>query len=56
MKKTQCECGSKEFVTQLNAYDVYELMDGDMCLIRSELTNGEEYYYCRDCGEQFNDD
>lgn len=56
MKKTQCKCGSKEFVTQPNTYDVYELIEGEMCFMSNELTNEEECYYCRDCGEQFNDD
>jgi hypothetical protein len=44
-------CGYDEFVTQLNAYDVYRIVDGKPEYQRSELTD-ETDLYCRECGEK----
>ncbi|GAB6392148.1 MAG: hypothetical protein MdMp014T_1521 [Treponematales bacterium] len=44
-------CGCNEFVTQLNAYDVYCIVDGKPEYQRSELTD-ETDLYCRECGEK----
>jgi hypothetical protein len=48
-----CECGSTEFATNLNSYDIYELIDGKLEWIRSELAHNELKFYCRDCGEEY---
>jgi hypothetical protein len=48
-----CECGSTEFVTQPNSYDIYELIDDILNFQRSELIDSEIKFYCRDCGKEF---
>jgi len=44
-------CGCDEFITRLNAYDVYRIVDGKPEYQRSELTD-ETDLYCRECGER----
>lgn len=45
-------CGSTEFLTDLNSYDVLSLVDGAWSYIRSELADDNgEYYTCAACGE-----
>ena len=51
-KQPPCECGSKEFVTQLNGYGVYQVINDKLQFIRQELTNDTELLYCSDCGKQ----
>jgi hypothetical protein len=44
-------CGCDEFITRLNSYDVYRIVDGKPEYQRSETTDEEELY-CRECGEK----
>ena len=48
-----CKCGSVEFVTEPNQYDVYELIDGKLEFQHSEDVDGIKLY-CRECGKEFN--
>ncbi len=50
-KQLSCKCGSKEFITQLNGYSVYQVIDDKLQFMSQELTD-DELLYCRDCGEQ----
>jgi hypothetical protein len=52
-KLKSCECGSVEFITQPNRYDIYEIIDGELMLIQSEFTDDEEILFCRECCEKF---
>jgi len=48
-----CICGSTEFITELNQYDVYELINGNLEFQRSEDVEDEIKIYCRECGKEF---
>jgi len=48
-----CPCGSTEYITDLNSYDIYEIIDGKLEFQRSELINDKIKFYCRECGEEF---
>ncbi len=48
-----CRCGSDEFVTQPNKYDVYRIVDGRMEFQRSELIDDDMVVYCRGCGRRY---
>ncbi len=45
-------CGSNEFITPLNSYDIYQFIDGELSFIRSELTNEPFKLFCRECGKE----
>ncbi|GHV35231.1 hypothetical protein FACS1894178_4350 [Bacteroidia bacterium] len=47
-----CKCGSFEFITEPNRYDIYEIIDGSLELVNSENTDEEFKLYCRECGEK----
>jgi len=47
-----CECGETRIITELNSYDVYEVIDGKLEFLRAEFIDGEKFY-CSDCGEEF---
>jgi hypothetical protein len=47
-----CECGSTEFITKPNSYDIYELIEGELEYQRSEYIDDEIKYYCRDCSKE----
>jgi uncharacterized protein YbaR (Trm112 family) len=49
-----CKCGSIEFITRPNQYDVYEIIDNNLELIRTEDTYEENILYCRECGDVYN--
>ena len=49
---TSCECGSTEFITVPNQYDVYEIVDGQLGYSHTEYVNDEFTLYCRECGQQ----
>jgi len=56
-KRTTCECGSDEFITQLNAYDVYATDDeGILQYFKTESTNEPNRYFCRECGQEYDED
>jgi len=47
-----CKCGSDEFVSKPNQYDIYHIVDGNLNLIQSSFTEDEIRLYCRECGEE----
>jgi hypothetical protein len=47
-----CECGSLEFITKPNQYDVYEIIDKKLEFVKSILVEEEEKLYCRDCSKK----
>jgi len=51
-EKYKCEnCGCKEFISQLNKYDIYEVRNNKIALIDSEHTDEKIILYCRDCSK-----
>jgi len=48
-----CLCGSTSLVTELNSYDVYEIVEGNLEFQKSELIDDAIKFYCRECGEEF---
>jgi hypothetical protein len=46
-----CECGSIEFVTEPNQYDVYQIIDNNLELIETYST-GDFRLFCRDCSKE----
>ena len=46
-------CGNYDFCTQPNSYDIYEIYEGKLVLVRSEDTYDEFKIYCRECSEEF---
>jgi hypothetical protein len=54
-KKIECKnCGSQEFITALNAYDIYEVIDKKLIKVKTECTDDEFELFCRDCSEKLN--
>ncbi len=47
-----CKCGSTEFVSKPNRYDIYQIVDGKLKLINSPFTEDEIKLFCRECGEE----
>jgi len=47
-----CECGSTEFITELNSYDVYELINGKLEFQHSEIIDDEINFFCRNCSKE----
>lgn len=45
-------CGSEEFVSSLNSYDILIFDNSEFQVIKSELANIDNEIYCRECGEQ----
>jgi hypothetical protein len=45
-------CGSTEFITNLNSYDVYEIFGGKLGWQRSEIIDEKFRLFCRECGEE----
>jgi hypothetical protein len=58
MKKAdkQCQCGSKEFITEPNSYDVYEVIDDKLEYQKTEMIEDEVKIYCRECGEEMKEE
>ena len=52
--KIKCSyCGNnKEFITQPNKYDIYEIIDNQLQYQNSENTNEEFKLYCRECSKE----
>ena len=49
-----CECGSDEFITKPNAYDVYKVNNGIISHITQEYVEEATLLYCRNCGKEQN--
>jgi len=48
----KCECGSDEFITQLNSYDLYKLLNNKLEFQGSICIDEEIRLYCRECGRE----
>ncbi len=46
------DCGSEEFITPLNAYDIYQIVGGEPTFIRTNLAEDEFMLHCRECGRR----
>lgn len=47
-------CGSDEFVSLPNRYDILIFKDSRFQVVKSEFTNDEDVIYCRGCSERVN--
>jgi hypothetical protein len=45
-----CECGSSEFITQPNSYDVYQIVNSELEFLKTEFIEDEITLFCRECG------
>lgn len=53
LKAAPCKhCGSTEFITDLNAYDIWEVRKKKLSFVHRELTNDVFRLFCRECGEK----
>ncbi len=48
----ECKCSSNEFITQLNSYDLYQVVDGKLKFQKSEIINEKTKFFCRECGTE----
>ena len=49
--KISCaQCGAEEFITPPNAYDCYQVVNGELCWQKSELIDAKFQLHCRECG------
>ena len=48
----KCKCGSDEFVTNPNQYDVYQIVAGKLTRIETCFTADEIKLYCRECSKE----
>lgn len=51
-KIKSCKCGSIDFASLPNRYDVYQIIDGKLELINSPFTQEEIQVFCCECGEK----
>ncbi len=50
---SQCpKCGSEQFITEPNQYDVISFEDGNFNVIRSESTDDGYKVFCENCDEE----
>ncbi|MDR3108859.1 MAG: hypothetical protein LBU65_04110 [Planctomycetaceae bacterium] len=47
-----CTCGSSEFITTPNRYDIYKIIGGRLELTNSPFVDDMIKLYCRECGEE----
>ncbi|MDR1552471.1 MAG: hypothetical protein LBS69_03275 [Prevotellaceae bacterium] len=47
-----CECGSIEFISKPNHYDIYEIIDDKLILTSSDFIDDDEKLYCRECSKE----
>lgn len=50
------KCGSDEFISNLNKYDILAYYNGKFHIISSEFAEIDCQIFCRDCGEAVNTD
>jgi hypothetical protein len=48
-------CFGQEFVTEPNQYDIYEVFEEKLILLRTEQVDDVFRLYCRDCSEELVD-
>jgi rRNA maturation protein Nop10 len=46
-------CGSDEFVSKPNRYDIYKVIDKKLVLSESAFVDEEFKLFCRECGEEY---
>ncbi len=54
-KVKPCSCGSNEFVSKPNRYDIYQVVDNRLELTSSLIAEEEIKLFCRECGEELVD-
>ena len=47
-----CKCGSSEFISKPNRYDVYEIENDELVLVDSHYTPDKVRLYCRSCSKE----
>ena len=47
-----CKCGSVEFVTKPNQYDVYQIINGELELVETLSTENNFELFCRECSNK----
>jgi len=47
-----CKCGSTEFITNPNSYDIYNIVGNKLEFIKSETIDDKLKFYCRNCSEE----
>ena len=47
-----CKCGSIEFVSKPNRYDIYQIINGKLELSESPFMPDEIKLFCRECSEE----
>ena len=47
-----CKCGSIEFISKPNRYDIYEIIENELILSDSPFIEDEIKLYCRECGDE----
>lgn len=53
MNKFRCpKCGSDEFITKPNRYNVLRFIGGDFQVDKTEIINHECRIFCRECGAE----
>ncbi|HII95903.1 MAG TPA: hypothetical protein HA367_09285 [Candidatus Methanofastidiosum sp.] len=52
MTRFKCECGSDEFISEPNSYDIVIVEDGKIKIDHSEIIETSKYY-CRECGKEY---
>lgn len=51
MTRVKCECGSDEFISEPNSYDVV-IVEEEIIIDHSEIIETPKYY-CRECGKEY---
>lgn len=51
-----CNCGSTEFITRPNRYDIYKTEKKKVIFQTSEIINDKIILFCRECSEILNVD
>jgi len=52
-KRKRCLCGSREFVTQPNQYDIYKWINGKLVMTGTSSTYDRDILYCRKCPRKY---
>jgi len=53
MNRNICQkCGGEEFITSLNSYDVYRIVEGKPVFVKTEVANMDFVLFCRECGQR----
>ena len=47
-----CKCGSIDFISKPNRYDVYQIIDGQLEVIDSPFIEEKTKLFCRECSKE----